>query len=170
MGVVFVAAASCLLAASLLAHMYFTVVYQNLLFSALPARVVQALAVDSAGCRARRLRAEGEARALFAESFDHVTIVFTDIVGFTELVSRMAPAETMAMLARLFEAFDAVTLRHEAVKVETIGDAYIVCTGALSAPRPDDGDIPSPHGIRPTTRRRAQLASRPVGATAGRQV
>jgi class 3 adenylate cyclase len=109
---------------TLVAYNWSTMLYNDLLFSALPARVVKSLAVSPCGGAAK-----GESGALFAESFEHVTIVFCDIVGFTELVSRIEPRETMLMLSSLFARFDAITLKYGAAKVETIGDAYLVVVG-----------------------------------------
>lgn len=48
-----------------------------------------------------------------------------DIVGFTNISSSLPPAEVMAMLDRLYSAFDALTEKHDLFKVETIGDAYM---------------------------------------------
>jgi len=125
---------SAVVAASLLWHLLSTVLFQDLLYSALPSRAIAALA-PSLAARVARCTHGGDKRgahgaaALFSESFDHVTIIFTDIVGFTELVSRIAPADTMALLTQLFAAFDAVTLRYGATKVETVGDAYMLILG-----------------------------------------
>ena len=60
----------------------------------------------------------------------HVTILFTDIVGFTAMAQTCAPYEVMTFLDKLFVRFD----RHVDVdpclwKVETIGDAFMVASG-----------------------------------------
>ena len=65
----------------------------------------------------------------FAERFDHVTVLFTDIVRFTDLVATISPFETMAMLNELFFEFDDVIARAGVTKVETIGDAFMAVDG-----------------------------------------
>ncbi len=71
----------------------------------------------------------GGAAGSFAERFEHVTVLFTDIVRFTDLVATITPQETMAMLNDLFFEFDDVIARHGVTKVETIGDAYMAVDG-----------------------------------------
>lgn len=85
---------------------------ERLLYSMLPRHVVT------------KLRA-GEARQQVAEPFAHATLLFTDIVRFTDLVATITPQETMAMLNALFLDFDEIAQRRGVVKLETIGDAFV---------------------------------------------
>ena len=71
-----------------------------------------------------------------ADGFAEVTILFADIVGFTDLSARLSPAEVVAMLNRLFTAFDDLAEKHRLEKIKTIGDAYMV-VGGLPEPRDD---------------------------------
>jgi class 3 adenylate cyclase len=61
-----------------------------------------------------------------------VTILFSDIVGFTNISSSLEPKDVMDMLNRLYQRFDALTLKHGLFKVETIGDAYMVAGGIFN--------------------------------------
>ncbi len=81
---------------------------------------------------ARLERGERDIADHFAES----TVLFADIVGFTELSARHAPAEIVAFLNRVFGRFDALVERHGVEKIKTIGDAYMVA-GGLPTARPD---------------------------------
>ena len=74
----------------------------------------------------RRLRA-GESRV--SERHAHVTILFSDIVGFTEMAAGMPMEHVFGLLHGLFMAFDRLTDRHSVYKVETIGDGYMVAAG-----------------------------------------
>ncbi|HEX5126827.1 MAG TPA: adenylate/guanylate cyclase domain-containing protein [Rhodocyclaceae bacterium] len=64
-----------------------------------------------------------------ADGFAEVTVMFADIVNFTELASEMAPAEVFAMLNRVFSHFDGLAEAHGLEKIKTIGDAYMVAGG-----------------------------------------
>ncbi|GLC35005.1 Hexokinase-3 [Pleodorina starrii] len=64
-----------------------------------------------------------------ADSHRHVVILFSDIVGFTSLSSKLPTAEVFLMLSNMFTAFDKLTDRFSVYKVETIGDAYMVAAG-----------------------------------------
>ena len=59
-----------------------------------------------------------------------ITILFTDIVGFTSMSQTCQPFEVMSFLHDLFTAFDdLVDMDSQLWKVETIGDAFMVASG-----------------------------------------
>ncbi len=63
-----------------------------------------------------------------AESHEIVTVVFSDIVGFTSISHQFTPLQVSTMLDRLYQAFDQLAGTHNIFKVETIGDAYMGVT------------------------------------------
>ncbi|UCE63770.1 MAG: HAMP domain-containing protein [Nitrospirota bacterium] len=75
---------------------------------------------------AERLK-QGE--ATIADSFANVSVLFSDLCGFTELAKRCSAKELVDMLNRIFSDFDELVERHDVEKIKTIGDAYMVVAG-----------------------------------------
>ncbi|XP_065158756.1 soluble guanylate cyclase 88E isoform X2 [Atheta coriaria] len=78
---------------------------------------------------ADRLRT-GENPIDTCEMFDNVSILFSDVVSFTAICSRISPMEVVSMLNGMYSMFDNLTEFNHVYKVETIGDAYMVVSGA----------------------------------------
>ena len=57
-----------------------------------------------------------------ADELEEVTIVFSDIVGFTSLTSQVSTQAIVNMLDQLFIRLDELTDKHGIYKVETIGE------------------------------------------------
>lgn len=82
---------------------------------------------------ANRLKKE---ERTIADSFNEATVLFADIVGFTNLSAHTSPVELVSLLNQIFSAFDRLAEQHGLEKIKTIGDAYMV-VGGIPTPGSD---------------------------------
>ncbi len=85
---------------------------------------------------AQRLK---DGHSSIADGFSEATILFADLVNFTELSAQITPTELVAILNEIFSSFDRLTETYELEKIKTIGDAYMV-VGGLPNPRVDHAE------------------------------
>jgi adenylate cyclase len=71
-----------------------------------------------------------------ADTFQEVTVLFADLVGFTALAAQNPHSEVVRLLNEIFSSFDQMAERQGLEKIKTIGDCYMV-VGGLPTPRPD---------------------------------
>ncbi|HAZ45963.1 MAG TPA: histidine kinase [Cyanobacteria bacterium UBA11369] len=69
-----------------------------------------------------------------ADSFADVSVLFADLVGFTQICAQMPPTQIVSLLNEIFSTFDNLAEEHGLEKIKTIGDAYMVAGGL---PLPD---------------------------------
>ena len=74
-----------------------------------------------------------------ADGFESVTVLFADLVEFTDFAARHPATEVVERLNEIFRAFDAVVARRGLEKIKTIGDAYMLA-GGLPVPRSDHAE------------------------------
>jgi class 3 adenylate cyclase len=82
----------------------------------------------------------------FAEFYPEVTVLFADIVSFTELSSHKGPDELVGILNELFSEFDALVEEQGLEKIKTIGDAYMAVAG-IPIPRTDHAQAGAKLGL-----------------------
>jgi adenylate cyclase len=80
-------------------------------------------------------------------SYERVTVLFTDLRGFTQLAEGLSPWELVQQLDHCFLAFDEIIEKHGLEKIKTLGDGYL-CAGG----------VPVPNDTNPTDAVRAGLA------------
>ncbi len=64
-----------------------------------------------------------------AKSFDEVTVLFSDIKGFTNVAEKLTAQELVKEINTYFSAFDNIIQKYGLEKIKTIGDAYIAAGG-----------------------------------------
>uniref|UniRef100_A0A8C3UKM6 guanylate cyclase n=1 Tax=Catharus ustulatus TaxID=91951 RepID=A0A8C3UKM6_CATUS len=76
-----------------------------------------------------------EGKRVEAGEFKECTILFSDVVTFTNICAQCEPIQIVLMLNSMYLRFDRLTTVHDVYKVETIGDAYMV-VGGVPVPVP----------------------------------
>jgi class 3 adenylate cyclase len=94
---------------------------ERVLFNVLPSNIAE-----------RLKRSEG----LIADGYADVTVMFADLVNFTQLTEQMSPEQMVGLLNTVFSGFDELSEKYGLEKIKTIGDAYMV-VGGLTRERPD---------------------------------
>ncbi|XP_072852075.2 guanylate cyclase soluble subunit beta-2 isoform X2 [Pogona vitticeps] len=70
-----------------------------------------------------------EGKRVEAGEFKECTILFSDVVTFTNICAQCEPIQIVLLLNAMYLRFDRLTTVHDVYKVETIGDAYMVVGG-----------------------------------------
>lgn len=70
-----------------------------------------------------------------ADSYDDATVLFGDLVGFTQHAHESSPEQVLAELNTVFSRFDSLVQTHKGEKIKTIGDGYMA---AFGVPEPID--------------------------------
>lgn len=64
-----------------------------------------------------------------SHKFEMVTVLFSDIQGFTKIAEQMNPEKLIDELDNFFFQFDSVVEKYNIEKIKTIGDAYMAAGG-----------------------------------------
>jgi adenylate cyclase len=83
-----------------------------------------------------------EHQVTIADGFADVTVMFADIINFTQLSEEMPPKFMVTLLNEVFTHFDQLAEKHGIEKIKTIGDAYMVAGGLDSHHRDDHATAP----------------------------
>ena len=71
-----------------------------------------------------------------ADNVTDASILFSDLVGFTELAQELGAARTVDLLDEIVTEFDRLAASHGVAKIKTIGDGYMAVCG-VSREQPD---------------------------------
>ena len=71
-----------------------------------------------------------------SRQFEKATILFADLVNFTQISTTMSATKLVYLLNEIFSVFDQLSRSTSLEKIKTIGDAYMVAAG-IPIERPD---------------------------------
>ena len=87
----------------------------RLLLNILPAQV------------AEELKNNGKA---IARSYEQVSVLFSDFVGFSKISKRLSPSQLVDLIDFYYRNIDKIIEKHNLEKIKTIGDSYM-CVGGI---------------------------------------
>jgi adenylate cyclase len=68
-------------------------------------------------------------QGLIADGHADVTVMFADLVNFTQLTESLSPEQMVGLLNTIFSGFDQLCEKYGLEKIKTIGDAYMAVGG-----------------------------------------
>lgn len=86
----------------------------QLLLNTLPKKIVEDLKTDG---------------KTYPETFENVSVYFSDIAGFTSQSSKLEPGVLINELNEIFTEFDNIMEQNSCERIKTIGDAYLAVCG-----------------------------------------
>ncbi|XP_029417070.1 adenylate cyclase type 7 isoform X2 [Nannospalax galili] len=106
---------------------------ENLLLSVLPAHISMGMKLAII----ERLKESGDRsympdnnfHSLYVKRHQNVSILYADIVGFTQLASDCSPKELVVVLNELFGKFDQIAKANECMRIKILGDCYYCVSG-----------------------------------------
>ncbi|XP_059055074.1 adenylate cyclase type 6 [Achroia grisella] len=104
---------------------------ERLLLSVLPRHVAVEMKADIAS----QPRQE-QFHKIYIQRYEHVSILFADICGFTSLSDQCTAEELVRLLNELFARFDRLAAEHHCLRIKLLGDCYY-CVSGLPEARDD---------------------------------
>ncbi|KAL2088377.1 hypothetical protein ACEWY4_015276 [Coilia grayii] len=77
----------------------------------------------------QRLVKDNNFHSLYVKRHENVSILYADIVGFTQLASDCSPKELVIMLNELFGKFDQIAKENDCMRIKILGDCYYCVSG-----------------------------------------
>ncbi|KAG8178265.1 hypothetical protein JTE90_018812 [Oedothorax gibbosus] len=115
---------------------------ERLLLSVLPRFVVLEMIKDMASDEDdefhnnKKILSAQQFHRIYIHCYDHVSILFADIQGFTALASSCSAQELVQVLNDLFARFDRLAHEQNCLRIKLLGDCYY-CVSGLPEPRAD---------------------------------
>jgi adenylate cyclase len=105
---------------------------ERLLLNVLPQAIIERL-------KARPNVAGNGFPEIIADSYSEATILFAGLHDFSRLTERMAAADLVTLLNKIYSGFDALVQKLSLEKIKIIGESYMIAAG-VPVPRPDHAE------------------------------
>ncbi|XP_075868618.1 adenylate cyclase type 2 isoform X2 [Nelusetta ayraudi] len=106
---------------------------ERLLLSLLPAHIARVMKAEIIqrlkGPNFGQMENTNNFHNLYVQRHTNVSILYADIVGFTQLASDCSPGELVHMLNELFGKFDQIAKENECMRIKILGDCYYCVSG-----------------------------------------
>ena len=112
---------------------------------------------------AERLARQPGSMAIVSERVETVTVLFSDVRGFTKLVSTLEPEETVQMLNDMFHDLTPIVLKYSGTVDKYIGDAILAVFGS-----PDPDEMQWEHAVQAALEMQAAVKNLASGRWKGR--
>ncbi|XP_066530225.1 adenylate cyclase type 2b isoform X2 [Hoplias malabaricus] len=113
---------------------------ERLLLSLLPAHIARVMKAEIIqrlqGPNCGQAENTNNFHNLYVQRHTNVSILYADIVGFTQLASDCSPGELVHMLNELFGKFDQIAKDNDCMRIKILGDCYY-CVSGLPESLPD---------------------------------
>uniref|UniRef100_A0A8D8ZKP8 adenylate cyclase n=2 Tax=Cacopsylla melanoneura TaxID=428564 RepID=A0A8D8ZKP8_9HEMI len=109
---------------------------EKLLLSVLPDFVAKEMISDIANEAESGSFTPHQFHRIYIHCYEHVSILFADIKGFTEWASQCSAQELVRVLNDLFAKFDRLAAENHCLRIKLLGDCYY-CVSGLPKPRSD---------------------------------
>lgn len=70
-----------------------------------------------------------KAQGVIADRHEDATVMFADLVNFTQLTEALSPEQLLVLLNTIFSGFDELAEKYGLERIKTVGDAYVVAGG-----------------------------------------
>lgn len=81
------------------------------------------------------------------KQYKYVSILFADVIGFSDLTKQSHPIDLVSRLDNYFYAFDEIIEHYGLEKIKTIGDCYM-CAGGIPEENPENAIITVLAGLK----------------------
>ena len=75
---------------------------------------------------AKRMQSD---QGIIADKHDDATVMFADLVNFTQLTEALSPEQLLGLLNTIFTGFDELAEKYGLEKIKTVGSTYMVAGG-----------------------------------------
>ncbi|XP_056621161.1 adenylate cyclase type 3-like isoform X2 [Triplophysa dalaica] len=101
---------------------------EDLLLSILPRHIAEEM-LQGMKTGANEKSDAQQFNTMYMYRHENVSILFADIVGFTQLSSAVTPRELVKLLNELFARFDKLAEQHHQLRIKILGDCYYCICG-----------------------------------------